>query len=276
MGISVLILTLNEERNIESCLRAVSWSDDVVVLDSFSSDRTVEIARAYGARVVQRRFDNENAHRSASLKVGFRNEWVFNPDADEICSSELYREMAAFVECCGSDIDGARMRRKDMFMGTWLRYSSLYPTWHMRLFRPERLTFERHINMRYVVPGGEGRLSEHLLHYSFNNGIAAWIDKHNKYSTAEAIETRRSRRNITRSIRGAMSRDPLLRRAALKEMSQHVPMRVLLRFLYCYVWRRGFLDGRAGFVYCQLIAMYEMMIVIKVREEERRSRGDGM
>src|SRR4051794_36729019 len=97
MKASVLILTLNEEQNLPRCLESVAWSDDVVVFDSFSSDRTVEIARAAGARVIQRRFDNERDHRSASLQVPFRHAWVYNPDADEVTPPELRDEILAAI-----------------------------------------------------------------------------------------------------------------------------------------------------------------------------------
>src|SRR5438128_3009701 len=140
MPASVLILTLNEEQNLPRCLESVGWSDDIVVFDSFSSDRTVEIAREFGARVFQRGFDNELNHRTASLQLPFKYPWVFNPDADEITPPELRDEMLACVRNPGDKV-AFRMRRRDTFMGRWIRHSSLYPTWIMRLFRPEAVSF---------------------------------------------------------------------------------------------------------------------------------------
>src|SRR5699024_9656706 len=96
MSVSALIMTLDEEQNLPACLRALSWCDDIVVLDSFSTDRTVEIARAAGTRVVQRAYDSEDAKRNYGLKqIPFRHEWVYTPDADEICTPELRDEMLA-------------------------------------------------------------------------------------------------------------------------------------------------------------------------------------
>ena len=175
--ISVLILTLNEEKNLKACLEAVRWSDDVVVFDSGSTDQTVALAKAFGARVVVRPFDNERNHRTASLQVGFRHPWVFNPDADEVATPPLCAEMRAAVADPARAEVAYRVRFKTMFLGRWLRYSSLYPTWVVRLFRPERLSFERTVNLRYVIDGPEGRLQEHFLHYTFNKGLNAWIDK---------------------------------------------------------------------------------------------------
>lgn len=272
--ISVLILTLNEERNLPQCLEAVRWSDDVVVFDSGSTDRTVEIAKAAGARVVTRPFDNERLHRTASLQVGFKHSWVFNPDADEIPEPELIEEMKQVVQDDKQHDVAYRVRFKNMFMGRWLRFSSLYPTWIVRLFRPDKVAFERDINLRYVIHGSEGRLNGHLRHYSFNNGLHAWFDKHNRYSTAEAQEAIR----LIQSGQGVRWRsligwNSVERRRALKELSFRLPFRSSLRFLYSYFVRLGFLDGIPGYTYCRMLAMYEGMIALKIREQRRRLRG---
>lgn len=270
--ISVLILTLNEEQNLPACLASVKWSDDITVFDSFSSDRTVEIARVAGARVVQRKFDNERDHRAASLHVGFKHPWVFNPDADEILSPELREEMFAAVSDGARQEVAYRCRFKTMFMGRWIRFSSLYPTWVMRLYKPAHLRFERTINLRYVAEGPEGKLQNHFLHYTFNKGIDAWLDKHNRYSSFEAQEALRSLSDGHMTLSHFWNADPSVRRRALKELSFRVPLRPLFRFLYMYLLRLGFLDGRAGFTYCRLLSFYEYMIVLKQREIERRQK----
>lgn len=267
--LSVLILTLNEERNLPNCLKSVEWCDDIVVFDSFSTDRTVEIAKAAGARVVQRVFDNERDHREASLKIEFKYPWVYNPDADEITPADLRDEMLAVVaqptraEVC------YRVRFKTMFMGRWVKHCSLYPTWVVRLFRPEKIAFERSINLRYVANGPEGRLREHFLHYSFNNGLAVWFDKHNRYSTNEAEE---NLKELQKPLRwGELFRgNSVQRRRFLKELSFRMPWRPTLRFIYMYIFRLGFFDGRAGLTYCRLMSIYEYMIVLKIEELKRR------
>ncbi len=191
--ISVLILTHNEAQNLPRCLEALKWSDDVVVLDSFSTDDTVEIAKAAGARVIQRKFDNERNQRTYSIQdIAFKYPWVYNPDADEVTPSELRDEMLATVADPKRHAVAYRLRFKTMFMGKWLRFSSLYPTWVVRLFRPNSLTFERSINLIYKVNGPVGELQSHFLHYTFNNGLDAWFAKHNYYSHHEAVETLQS------------------------------------------------------------------------------------
>lgn len=271
--ISVLILTLNEGDNLPACLEAVKWSDDIVVFDSFSSDHTVEIARAAGARVIQRRFDNERDHRTAAIQVGFKNAWVYNPDADELTTPELREEMLRVVSDAARKEVAYRVRFKNMFMGCWLRHSSLYPTWVMRLFRPEKILFERSINLRYVADGPEGRLQSHFEHYTFNKGLNAWFEKHNRYSWQEAEESLKSLADGGFNWSQLCAKNPTARRRALKELSFRLPCRPLLRFIYMYVWHRGFLDGWAGFTYCRLLTIYEYMIVLKMQELRLREKG---
>lgn len=273
--ISVLILTRNEERNLPAVLANVCWSDDIVVFDSFSTDRTVEIAKAAGARVVQRVFDNERSQREASLAVGFKHKWVYNPDADEIAEPELIREMQDAVGMGDAGPVAYRVRFKTMFFGKWIRRSSLYPTWVVRLFQPAHISFERDINLVYVVDGAEGRFRSHFLHYTFNNGISAWFEKHNKYSDKEAVESQRELRPLGVSVRKLLSRSSVDRRRALKEISIRMPFRPFFRFIYMYFGRAGFLDGRAGLTYCAMLTVYEYMIVLKVREAKLRKKGDG-
>ncbi len=269
MNISVLILTLNEEKNLSRCLESVAWSDDIVVFDSFSSDRTVEIARRAGARVIQRRFDSEAAQRAASLRVPFKHPWVYNPDADEVATTELRDEMRAVTADLSRPEVAWRVRRKDMFMGRWLRHCSLYPTWLVRLFRPEAIRFERSINLRYLVDGPEGRLCGHMIHYSFEKGIEAWFEKHNQYSSAEAREMLAVLRDGGAGWRDLASRDPVARRRALKDLSFRLPFRPALRFSYMYFARLGFLDGLPGLTYCRLLAIYEYLIGLKAKEIAR-------
>ena len=274
--ISVLILTLNEERNLPACLESVKWSDDIVVFDSFSTDRTVEIARAAGARVIQRQFDNERDHRTAALQAGFRHPWVYNPDADEITPTNLQKEMLQVVNDPARQQVAYRVRFKTMFMGRWLRHSSLYPTWVIRLFQPGKIAFERTINLRYVVQGPEGRLQNHFEHYSFNKGLNAWFEKHNRYSWHEAAESLKTLAEDRFRWMDLFSANAVERRRMLKELSFRLPCRPQLRFLYMYFLRFGFLDGRGGYAYCRLLAIYEQMIVIKMDELRRRERGLGI
>lgn len=271
--ISVLILTLNEEANLPACLESVKWSDDIIVFDSFSTDRTVELAKAAGARIVQRRFDNEREHRSASLKIPFKHPWIYNPDADEVTPPELRDEMVQMVRQGNRPEVAYRVRFKTMFMGQWIRYSSLYPTWVVRLFKAGAVRFERDINLRYVIDGPEGRLHSHFQHYTFNKGFSAWFEKHNRYSDKEASESLKSLAGAGVEWAAIWGADPVARRRALKELSFRLPCRPLLRFAYMYLLKLGFLDGVPGYHYCRMLAIYEYMIVLKMKEIRQRNAG---
>jgi len=270
--ISVVILTLNEEINLPSCLESLKWCDDVVVFDSYSSDRTVEIGKAAGARVLQRAFDNYGAQRNAALEVPYKNPWLFMLDADEQVTPELMYEMQAQLGQQDSEVSLYRMRRKDMFMGRWIRHSSGYPTWFGRLMRVGHVHVIRSINEEYHTDGKVGFLQEHLLHYPFNKGFSSWLEKHNRYSSMEA-DLFENGGNADLNIGDLFNKDPVVRRKAIKSCVYRLPGRPFLIFLAIYFMRGGFLEGRPGFIYCVLKAFYEFMINCKVAENRMRRLG---
>jgi len=272
MSISVLILTRNEERNLPRCLETVAWSDDVVVYDSLSTDATVAMARRHGARVVARAFDNWAAHQNWGLEhIDFRHPWVFYIDADERVTPELEQAMRAAVR----DPRGCvafRIRRRDFYLDTWLKHAQ-NTAYYLRLFRPERMRYERLVNPVSIVDGEVGSLGGYLDHFPFSKGIGQWLERHNGYSAFEArqiIENRRTGAPL--SFRKALfARDFHERRYHQKEIFYRAPFRPLIKFLFLYGLKRGFLDGRAGLSYASLQAFYEYMIVLKVRELEVES-----
>jgi glycosyltransferase involved in cell wall biosynthesis len=274
MSISVLVLTLNEELNLGRCLEALRWCDDVVVLDSFSTDATEAIARGYGVRFQQRRFDHYAGQRNFGLNgIQYRHPWVLMVDADEVVTPQLVDEMRAAVAAADPDTVLYRFRRKDFLLGRWIRRSSGYPTWFGRLARVGRVRVEREVNEEYVADGRVGLLQEHLLHYPFNKGFAAWIDKHNRYSSMEAQALLGQATLARFRWRDLLSRDPAQRRVSLKAVLYALPGRPLVVFLYLYVLRGGFLDGRAGLVFSLLRTGYEFLIDCKVLELRLKAKG---
>jgi glycosyltransferase involved in cell wall biosynthesis len=271
---SVLILTLNEEINLPRCLRSVAWSDDIVVLDSFSTDKTVEIAQAAGARIVQRKFDNWSSHQNwAMANIKFKYLWVYYADADEVVSPELAGAIASVVGNPHCHEVAFGVSRREMLWGRWIKRSSMYPVWILRLFRPEKIRWERLVNPVAVVDGPVGHLKADIIHYSFGKGLAEWVAKHIHYAEFEAMEAIRSRHAGLEDFWGMFAvGDPVRRRKALKAMSYRMPLRPLLRFIYMYILRLGILDGWAGLTYCRLIAMYEFMIDLNVKEMWRREK----
>ena len=270
---SALVLTLNEEKNIKRCLQSLAWCDDIVVLDSFSTDETQHIAREFGVRIYQRRFDNYASQRNFGLhQVKYKNDWVLMLDADEIVSEELKEEIEKILRNTKSDNSMYRMRRKDHLFNKWIKHSSGYPTWFGRMVRPDMVTVKRAINEEYHTDGKVEYLTGHLLHYPFNKGISHWIDKHNKYSSMEAeLLVNETISNIY--IKDIWNFDPVVRRKALKKIIYSLPGRPVLIFFALYILRMGILDGKPGFIYCLLRAYYEFIINVKAKEIKRRNNG---
>ena len=272
-GVSILVLTLNEASNISTCLESVSLFDDVVVLDSHSSDATCEIARSRGAKVVQRRFDNWAAHQNWAMEnITFQNDWVFYLDADERMTPELQAEIFAISKDRSRREVAYDCGRRNIFMGKWIRHA-MPPGMIMRFFRPECVRFERLVNPVPVIDGTHGYLSEMFDHYNFSKGLTEWFDKHNRYSLFEAMEGMKILDGVRPGVSDLLSRDRFRRRKALKDLSFRIPLRPAVKFLWMYVLKLGFLDGRAGFTYCRLQAIYEYMIVVKMQELARIQRG---
>ena len=268
--ISILVLTLNEEVNLEACLKSVTFSDDVIVLDSGSNDSTCEIAAQCGAKLVLRKFDNYAAQRNYGLSQNFKNDWILILDADEIVSKELREEITEVITKADEKYTLYRMRRKDYFMGRWLKRSSGYPTWFGRLCRRGRVRVERDINEEYHTDGEVGILQEHLIHFPFNKGIDYWFERHNKYSSMEANRLADERINpVPWSC--FLSQDPAVRRKAFKLLAYRLPFRPPLTFIYLYFLRLGILDGKPGFHFALMRTYYEYMINLKLLEAKERS-----
>lgn len=273
LPLSVVILAKNESVNIKRCVRAVAFCDDVVVVDDGSSDNTAALAEASGARVVQHRFESFARQRNwAMQEAGLRNEWVLHLDADEVVTPPLESALKEVLTSVGHDVAAFRMCRKTMLLDKWLKYSDGFPVWIMRLVRNGRAEFQDQGHGEVAVPDVDGDMEtirEPFLHYAFSKGLTDWIERHNRYSTREARLELEQFSGL--KLRNFLSRDRAVRRSALRSLSRRLPMRPFFRFLYQYVLKRGFLDGRAGWTFSRMMAMYEGWIVMK-REEMRRDR----
>ena len=260
---SVLILTLNEERSLPGCLASVRGCDDVVVLDSGSTDRTAEIARAAGARVVTRPFDNFAGQRNfAQRQIPFRHPWVFHLDADEQMTPELIAECRERVL---AEVDGFMVAPKMMFEGKWIPHCTDFPAYQARFVQAPRFEFVQVGHGQREAPQmALGHLSASYLHDLSAGGVDEWLAKHRRYARQEAAEHSREASGVP--WLQLISRERLARRRALKRLSYALPFRPTLRFLYQYVIRRGFLDGRPGLHYCRLLARYESFAVEELRQ----------
>jgi glycosyltransferase involved in cell wall biosynthesis len=265
--ISVLILTKNEEQDLPRCLESVRWSDDVHVYDSYSTDGTLEIAEAAGARVTQREFDDWSSHQNWGLaNIPFRDPWVLYVDADERVTPELAASIRRAVENPGNKV-AFRIRRRDFWGESWLKHVQA-SSYYMRLFRPEKMRYERLVNPVSIVDGPVSELEGYLDHHPFSKGMSHWVNRHNAYSSLEAQQILLNRENNQQfsAIQAFMAKDRNQRRFHQKELFYRLPARPLIKFLLLYLGKRGFLDGRAGLDYAILQSFYESMIVLKTKE----------
>jgi len=269
-SVSVLILTLDEEKNIRRCLESVAWADEVFILDSGSTDATPEIARRYTDKVFTRKFDDWSSHLNWALEnLPLKNEWLLNVDADEVVTDGLAREIIAAARRDDPGTTAWWVRRRFIFLGKWLRHGGLYDTWILRMFRRRKVRFTRLVNPVPVYEGGDGYFESDLLHDD-GKGFSALVARHNSYSTLEAMEmlaagdrsAPRGRAAVSARRRRAFERLPLV-------------LRPPARFVHMYLIRLGFLDGLPGFIYSFFKLCYEFFIAVKVYElrlEKRKGR----
>lgn len=268
--VSVLVQTKNEEKGIASCLAALADFDEVIVVDSNSTDRTAELAKEAGATVINFTWDGKFPQKKQWQleQVQTRNEWLLMLDADEFPTPELARELRSIAE------DPAEVRVAfDLpvayhFAGTGLRYG--HRVVKRSFLRRGRNAF-RNIDLLHLPGMGEveahyqpepsgpvGRTSALLVHNDMDP-VRTWFDRHNRYSDWEAyIRTHPETRGRVRESKSSQG-----------ARFDAVPLKPLVFFLYSYVLRRGFLDGRAGFDYALALSAYYWQIGLKSRELQR-------
>jgi glycosyltransferase involved in cell wall biosynthesis len=272
--VSVLIPVRNEAANLPRCLASVTWADQVVVVDSQSTDGSAALAEAAGAEVVQFHFDGiwPKKKNWALEQVPFRNPWILILDADEVMPPEAGRELADVIARDGDGHAGFWINRRFMFMGSWLRHA-YYPNWNLRLFRRGCGRYERlvagptdsgdnEVHEHIIVDGTTGRLGCEMDHHAFPS-IHTFVEKHNRYSNWEARLAAEQGLGQT----AALPQDTAAGwRRSVKRLTRHLPFRPTLRFLYVYVAQGGFLDGRRGYYFARLHGFYEFLSVAKAAE----------
>lgn len=274
--VSVVVPVKNEAHQLARCLQSVAWADEIFVIDSHSTDDTAAVAERCGARVVQFRQNGPWPKKKnwALENVPFRNDWVLLLDADEVFPEEAWTEILDLVTDPKSMVRGYWVNRRFFFMGRWLRHS-YYPNWNLRLFQHRFGRFEQltssdtesgdvEVHEHVVIDGPTARMRTELDHYAFPT-VGEFVEKHNRYSNWEAHVTLEA--GVSNGCR------PKSTRARLKAWTRHLPSRPLLRFLYLYVWQRGFLDGREGYYFARLHSFYELLSVAKTFELRKRRNG---
>ena len=274
--ISILIPVRNEAANIAACIESVRWASQIVVVDSGSTDGTIELAKKNGATVVDFRWNGRFPKKKnwALEHVAWQNEWVLILDADERITPELAAEIQA--ELGSPRADGYFLNRRFIFLGKWIRHCGYYPSWNLRLFRHRLGRYEEvqtrdttsgdnEVHEHVVMRGTTLHLRHDMLHYAYPD-IFTWMEKHNRYSNWEAEVEVGGEGSARANIGGGLAA-----RRKLRVWSRRLPFRPALRFIYSYFLNFGFLDGREGYVFCRLLATYEMLNVFKAYERRRRN-----
>jgi glycosyltransferase involved in cell wall biosynthesis len=267
--ISILILTKNEEQDLPGCLASVSWCDDIHVFDSFSDDKTIEIAYNAGATITQRIFDNWSSHQNWGLaNIKFKYPWVLYIDADERVSESLLNAIKALKPDVNSEFVAFELRRRDFaWNGKWLKHAQMSP-FYLRLFRPEKMRYERLVNPVSIPDGPISKVEGFLDHYPFSKGFRFWIQRHLSYADMEAItRVRDLDSGIDFSLKKALfSKDFTEKRYHQKGLFYKLPGRPFIKWFYMVIIRRAFLDGSTGVTYATLQSIYEYFIVLKSKE----------
>lgn len=275
MPVTAIVLTLNEERNIARCLGCLERVEDIVIVDSYSSDRTVHAARKARSdvRIYQNVFQDFAEQRNWALtNTSPAFEWMLFVDADEFCTDALLSEIFEFIQQPG-DISGAYISGKNYFMGCWLKHSTMYPFYQFRLMKNGSAHYEKSGHGQKEVVNSEiAYLRNSWRHETFSKDVSEWISRHNGYSSEEA-ELMLRFRNEAIHWRELFGGDSIKRRRQLKRLSASIPMRPLFRFFYLYIYKRGFLDGYPGFLYCCLVLANQIHISVKMAESKYLKAG---
>jgi glycosyltransferase involved in cell wall biosynthesis len=245
-SISVIIITYNEEKRLEPCLQSVAWADEIIVVDSFSEDKTVEIAQRYTDKIFRHPFKGYGSQKAFALAQA-KGEWVLNVDADERVSERLKKEIKEAIK--QSDIFGYYLPRQNFFCGQFIRHSGWFPDYQLRLFKRNRARFEeRLVHEKVIVEGRVGRLKNPLLHYTYNS-LTEFLEKMERYTELWAEEQKR------KGKKGGI----------LKGFGHGI-----WTFLKMYLLRLGFLDGRYGLLLASLYANYTLIKYTKLEEKWKK------
>ena len=273
--LSIIVLTYNEADNIEACLATVDWADDVIVVDSGSTDATLERAKQTRAnvRIFQHPFQDFGEQRNWALdETHPKHPWILFLDADERCNADCSAAIRAAVTSPGHQI-GFYLTYRNFFLGRWLKRCTLYPSWQLRLLKLGEVRFQKEGHgQREVSTGPLGYIREPYDHYGFSKGVAHWIERHNRYSSDE-VELLRRLRGEPLQLLDLVRGGAIARRRCIKRIGARMWFRPLMRFFYVYFLRRGFLDGRAGLVYCLLRVAHDIHVDAKLAEAPSYEHG---
>ena len=269
--IAGVVLTFNEEKDLPRALRSLAWCDELLVVDSGSTDRTHQVAEHLGARFVQhiqRQSFQITVQRNWALDhAGLRSDWILFLDADEEIGYELAKKIQSCI-CTSSSINSYELTPRYWFLGKWLRRTQGYPNWHPRLVKSGKVRFEGGVWESFSQGTLSGRIHIPYEHYAFSKGCDDWLERHSRYSAWDAknIVDYLDNRSSFRQING---RATILRTI----MSELWWLRPPMRFIQKYVLQGGFLEGWQGLLFASMMSMYDLITVVKTIELLRKKRG---
>jgi glycosyltransferase involved in cell wall biosynthesis len=267
-------MTYNSELSIAETLQSVAQlSDDIHIVDSFSKDRTIDVARSFGANVTEHAFENYGAQRNWAIdSLTVKYAWQLHLDADERLSPELQQEIAALSEV--TDLSGFYLPRLMLFLGKPIRHGGMFPTWHMRLFRGgvgqcESRKYDQHF---YLTSGKSAQLTKGHMIDDIRMPLSEWTIRHNRWSDAEVEE--QDEKESTNRIQGKISGNPVQRKRYLRGLYDGAPLfvRPFFLFFYRYFLRLGFLDGMTGFIFFVLQTFWFRFLVDAKLYEKRHCK----
>lgn len=266
--ISVVILTKDEQDNIRDCLDSLDWADDVILVDSGSSDDTIAYAQEArpDLRVFENPFVDFGTQRNWALdSTAPQHEWVLFLDADERSTPAFAKAVQDAATSPGPHV-GFYLSCRNYFLGKWIKRCTFYPSWQLRLLKLGEVRFRKEGHgQRETTDGNLGFIQEPYDHFGFNKGVSHWIERHNRYSTEELELVLRMREEPLR-LRDLFSHSVARRRCLKRVAARFQAARPFLRFFYTYFWRLGFLDGRPGLLFCLLRVAHEIHISVKLAE----------
>ena len=275
MTIAAVVISLNEANNLPRCLHSLSWCEELLLIDSGSTDGSQAIAAQRRARVLEHRQPGRfsfTVQRNWALENGgLSSDWVLFLDADEEVGPACRRAIEAAIQSAHRQEDGPvgfELTPRYWFLGRWLRYTQGYPNWHPRLVRRGHLSFEGSLWESFPADSRIGRIAEPYEHYAFSKGIDDWLERHRRYADWEA-------ERIVAYLDGGGSNALGTRRwLRLRRLAAQLwPLRPLLRFSQKYLLQGGFREGWQGLLFSLLMAGYDLITVVKVIERKRLARG---
>ncbi|MEO8210855.1 MAG: glycosyltransferase family 2 protein [bacterium] len=245
--VSGVIICRNEEKNIEDCIKSILWCDELIIVDSFSTDNTAEISKKYSDKIFQNEWKGFYEQRKFALSKA-NYEWVFSLDADERCSKELEMEIKSLFQKKDISDDGFEIPRKSFFLNRWIRHGGWYPNYQLRLFKNQSAKVsDRLVHESYLVNGTVGRLKNNILHYTVKS-ISDFVVKINSYSDLSAIEkVKKKRINFF-----------------------DISVMPGIAFFHQYILKGNFLDGMSGLMVSKFHMMTKLLNNMKIRELQNK------